>query len=368
MLDRLSHLKNIDKWVEAGLIDADTAERIRVYESSQQGTQGLRWSVLLAMAFGGLLLGAGILLFVAAHWDALSPTMRFGLILTLVAFFHLSAACVAERLPALATTLHGIGTISLGAGIFLCGQIFNLQEHWPSGVMLWALGALIAWGILRDWVQLGLAAILIPFWLGSEWIEFAQNTEMNVKLLMLALLMLAISYFTSVTSTKETPERKVLMWIGGISLLPLAMIVPNFENSNQNILIGALFAVVLPLGLSWWLRGKEAWINMVAAIWVILLGYVHIKYTQHEIDPYLLWGLGSLLLTVSGVIDSRTERVNLGITAFAITVLAFYFSSIMNQLDRSLGLIILGVLFVLGGLLLEKTRRWLVARIRSDKT
>ena len=38
--------------------------------------------------------------------------------------------------------------MALGAGIFLVGQIFNLQEHWPGGVMLWAVGAWVAFWLL----------------------------------------------------------------------------------------------------------------------------------------------------------------------------------------------------------------------------
>jgi hypothetical protein len=40
----------------------------------------------------------------------------------------------------------------------------------------------------------------------------------------------------------------------------------------------------------------------------------------------------------------------------------------MDKLDRALSLITLGLLFVLGGWLLEKTRRRLVARIEKDRT
>jgi hypothetical protein len=53
--------------------------------------------------------------------------------------------------------------------------------------------------------------------------------------------------------------------------------------------------------------------------------------------------------------------VNLGIVGFAIVVGWFYFSDIMDKLDRSLGLIGLGILFLAGGWVLEKTRRNLVA-------
>ena len=63
----------LDRWTSRGLIDPSAAERIRAFESEQEKSQGLRWPVLIAIAFGGLLLGAGVLLFVAAHWDTLAP-------------------------------------------------------------------------------------------------------------------------------------------------------------------------------------------------------------------------------------------------------------------------------------------------------
>jgi hypothetical protein len=46
--------------------------------------------------------------------------------------------------------------------------------------------------------------------------------------------------------------------------------------------------------------------------------------------------------------------------AFAMTVVWFYFSNVMDKLGRSLGLIVLGVLFLAGGWALEVTRRKLV--------
>ena len=57
--------------------------------------------------------------------------------------------------------------------------------------------------------------------------------------------------------------------------------------------------------------------------------------------------------------------VNLGIVGFAIAVGWFYFSDIFDKLDRSLGLIGLGILFLAGGWALEKWRRKLLAGMRK---
>lgn len=367
------------------MIDASTAERIRAYEAAQEKALGLRWPVLLAIGLGGLLVGAGVLLFVAAHWDTLSPSARFGLVLVLVALFHIAAALVGERFSALSSTLHAIGTICLGAGIFLSGQIFNLQEHWPGGVMLWAIGAWVAWAFLRDWPQAVLVALLTPLWLSSEWAEATCGWLGREKIVSEGLLLLAITYLTALLPEKETPVRKALMWIGGVALIPFVVLVlasnsfvvsQRLSLPGSYLVLGWIVALALPLALAWWLRRNASWINVIAALWVVVLGTTSLRskpgeglllYLWHEIGPYGICALGSVGLIAWGLKEARKERINLGVAGFALTVLAFYFSTVMDTLGRATSLIGLGLLFLLGGWLLEKTRRRLVARLEKGK-
>src|SRR5262249_53903475 len=160
--------KQLQRWTDARLIDSATADRILQFEKDS-GKKGLRWPAVLAVGFGTLMLCAGVLLYVAAHWDALSPAQRFGLVLVLVVVFHLAGGLLGSRVQQLGLALHTAGTAALGAGIFLSAQIFNLEEHWPSGILLWAIGAVLGWLILRQWPQALLAALLIPWWLWGEW-------------------------------------------------------------------------------------------------------------------------------------------------------------------------------------------------------
>jgi hypothetical protein len=271
----------LDRWTSGGLIDPGTAERIRAFESEQEKSQGLRWPVLIAIAFGGLLLGAGVLLFVAAHWDALSPSERFALILLLVAVFHVAGALASERFSVLSTTLHAVGTICLGAGIFLAGQIFNLQEHWPGGLMLWSIGAALAWALLRDWPQAALVAALIPAWLSGEWLEATRGWSGSDTPLVHGLLLLSVTYLTGLLPGRETSPRKALAWIGGLTLFPLTLAVVGrgfYGFGSQEALpdnyrtFGWLVAFLLPLALAWWLRRSATWMNLLAALWVVGLG------------------------------------------------------------------------------------------------
>jgi uncharacterized membrane protein len=372
----------LERWINGGLIDPATAERIRAYEAEQGKALRLRWPVLLAISLGGLLLGAGVLLFMAAHWDTLSPSERFALVLALVAVFHVAGASAAERFPALSSTLHAVGTVCLGPGIFLAAQIFNLQEHWPGGVMLWAIGAWVAWALSRDWPQAALAALLTPLWLGSEWMEATRGWIGGEKILFEGLLLLAITYLTALLPEKETSIRKALMWMGGLALIPFAAVVvdsrPFFYAGQYSLpgnydVLGWAVALTLPLALAVWLRRSAAWMNSLAALWVVVLGTTSLhrsragetllRYVWNEIGVYAMCALGSVGLIAWGLREARKERVNLGVAGFALTVLAFYSSTVMDKLGRAASLIGLGLLFLLGGWLLERTRRRLVAQL-----
>jgi hypothetical protein len=83
--------------------------------------------------------------------------------------------------------------------------------------------------------------------------------------------------------------------------------------------------------------------------------------------PLYLWcAVGSAGLIAWGVYEYRSERVNLGMAGFALSVIFFFFSSVMDKLGRSASLVTLGILFLAGGWGWERLRRGLVARTRAQ--
>jgi len=377
--------KNLEQWVAAGVLDAAAAARIRAFEQSRRSTEGLRWPVLLALALGGVLLCAGVLLFVAAHWDDLSPASRFSLVLLLVAVFPIAGAAIAERFSALSVTFYSIGAVCVGAGIFLTAQIFNLEEHWPSGILLWAIGALAGWLLLRQWPQAALLALLVPAWLAGEWEVRAELYAATNRVILEGLLLLAICYLTARSNEQDSVVRRSLMWIGGIALLPLGIlsflegreILWFWRNRPQTPFLEQIvawcIAIGLPLLVAFVLRRRAAWVNVVAAIWVLVIGTFHshsadtsgglVLYVWDSLGLYFWAGMGALGLVAWGLLERRKERINLGVVGFALTVIIFYFSDVMDKLGRSASLIGLGALFLVGGWSLERARRKLIAHV-----
>jgi uncharacterized membrane protein len=364
----------LSRWSDAGLIDAATADRIRAFEQEGAGQRRLRWPILVALAFGALMLGGGVLLFVAAHWDALSPAQRFSIVLLMVGGFHAGGAATADRFPAMSVTLHAIGSVALGAGIALSGQIFHLDEHWPGGVMLWALGAGLAWWLLRDTPQMVLFAVLAPAWLGAEWIAATADTpgEGVQRVLATGVLLQALTYFTAAGAGRPGENRRALVWVGGLALPPAAIAAVFAASSEWHrgaapsamlLATGTAVSIGIPLAVAWWLRRSAAWPNAAAAGWVLVLFWI--AGLAAELPLYGWWAVGAVGLVAWGLRDGRTERINMGAAVFAATVFAFYFSEVMDKLGRSASLIGLGLLFLGGGWALERLRRRLVDQARG---
>lgn len=327
--------------------------------------------VKLALALGGVLIGAGVLLFVSANWDALSPFSRFALVLLLVGGFHLAAVGLDDRFPALTPVLHALGTVSLGAGIFLTGQIFNLDEHWPGGVMMWALGSALALALVRDQAQTGLTAILLPAWLLAEGVEAGGVGRADG----VGVFLLALAYFT-LPIRREASLWRPLRMLGGLALIPAALYLavsvmmppacraPLPPTRWHVTVLAWTLALGLPFAVALVSRRTQSWKLAAAAVWTLLLLVIPITPEQHL--ALYLWAAGACLgLAWWGFADRRPERVNLAVAAFALTVLFFYFDSIMDKIGRSASLLGLGVLFLAGGYALERARRRMIARLKE---
>jgi hypothetical protein len=67
--------RKIKTWVEAGLIDAQAADRIRAWEEANSRPLGL-WALI---GLGGLAIGLGLISVVAANWDDIPGTIRLSI-------------------------------------------------------------------------------------------------------------------------------------------------------------------------------------------------------------------------------------------------------------------------------------------------
>ena len=106
--------------------------------------------------------------------------------------------------------------------------------------------------------------------------------------------------------------------------------------------IGWAGAILIPLAIAYAFRRTAAWMNAVAAVWVI--GLSVFADQRSELMLYAWCAIGSAGMIAWGIYEFRAERINLGMAGFAITIIAFFFSSVMDKLGRSASLIALGTI------------------------
>ncbi len=373
----------IKGWLDAGLIDTALAARLRDHQAAAKPAHTGRLAVA-AFGFGGLLIAAGVFLFVRANWQELSPGSRFGVLLTMVAVLHVAAAVGARFSRALGTSLHAVGTAALGAGILLAGQIFNLQEHWPEALLLWAIGAGVAALLLKDLPQVMWVAALGPAWLAAEWVsrvpwQFTVSGDLVASVVPYGMVLLAVAYLSATARGPEVPWRRGLAWLGAVGLVLTAgrlvragglvdlPVAPEAVAASL-LALGWTVAIVLPLLVAFLLARSRAWPVLVAAGLAAVVLSLDASVTWQRLCIYLVYAAGSAGLVAWGMKDREQVRVNVGVIGFVLTVLSFYYSDLFDMLGRAMGLVGLGVLCIVGGWLAERTRRRLIARIEGEAT
>jgi uncharacterized membrane protein len=376
----------LKRWQTAGALDAEVAARIRAWEQQQQKPSGLRWQGMVALILGAMLLACGVVLFVSAHWDEIGPGWRYLLVVGMVTLFHLAGACTRKGFRGFSTALHAVGTVSTGAAIALVGQIFNIEAHWPAAVLLWALAALTGWILLRDQAQQILTFLLLPAWMLSEFSFYAQGHIGEAVYMGRFLLVWAVLYLTVFLGSKHKVAQGVLFGFSAIAAtVGVAMMLESWRSWDDQTflslttrLCGWILIALLPLTLSVF-RPLKSSIPVAAAIVFSLalpwcyrtwtsampMGLNRSPYTESgpNLLAHALVAAFAVFIIWWGVRMGSRALVNLGIVYFGLAVGWFYFSDIYDQVGRSLGLIGLGVLFLAGGWVLEKTRRRLLEKM-----
>jgi len=388
-------------WSTAGVIDGATAQRIRAWEEEQTGRtarpEAQRWQVRLALIFGAVLLSAGILLFVAAHWDNIGPGFRLLLVMGALVGLHAGGIAARERFDGMATVLHAVGTVALGGAIALSGQIFNIESHWPNAILMWALGASAGWWLLRDAPQKTLTLLLAPAWAICELGDRMQPYDGGTVYLLRLVLLLGAVYLLRYLAE---PVRVVGNWLfaAGAIALPVSVgILSDGWRSGSFYMFGmrnwgfvpmryrTLWLLLVVGVMAWgWFRSREALPVIAGAVAVgIALPWLVRPVSHGVVDlrnpwnhPYVTWepsvftylvlALAAAALAWWGVRHKARGVVNYATVAFGVVVLWFYFSDLMDKLDRSLGLIGLGVLFLAGGYVLERLRRRLLLQMTEE--
>ncbi|WP_127579370.1 DUF2157 domain-containing protein [Paenibacillus koleovorans] len=126
------------RWVEQNIVTREQYTKLLSLYPDKQHAIGV------LPVLGSVLVGLGLLSFIAANWQTISPLWRLLLILAVMAGLYLAGERLLRRgHDKLGIAVMGIGLLAFGGGIVLIGQTFHFVAGNSASFLVWAIAGLL---------------------------------------------------------------------------------------------------------------------------------------------------------------------------------------------------------------------------------
>jgi uncharacterized membrane protein len=387
---------DIQKLRDAGLItDEQQRQIIRHFHLKEEG--GNKFLAIVSI-FGAVLIAAGMILLISAHWNEIPRGVKITVGILLMLGAHGGGWWLREvrgKYRQTGEALHLAGSCLFLANIALLGQIYNLVSRPPTAFLLWWIGiAALPW-LLRSKAQQVLLLLVFGVWFGLEvhernsWI-YCESERQVLLYALLGLVYLGAGYFLRGTNFSEfagvTEKLGLLIFL--IFVYPLAwkefFFWGNAEFSEWSFpALGASALLLLAAGIKnlhslarqwrWtWYAALLGMAVFMVTVWfrcweINASGGPHHFY-QSESWSYLAGTIALFVFCLLQIQVGLQERspfmVNLGVVFIALDILAAYCDLFGSMARTGVMFLISGFFLIVFGVYLEKKRRTLLKQIK----
>lgn len=194
--------KDIERWLDAGLIDAIVAEALR-RDIDAHDRRSLSFGSILAI-MAALLLGAAILVFVASNWEAIPRLGRIaGLFAIILAGYVGGAVLKTNDHAAIAEAAWLVAAAAFGGSIALIGQMYHLSGDETEAILVWCIGTAVAAAALRSGPLTMAAVGLAAAWLFFRGSDFWRASDFPHAFLAIAPVLWLLSYWTKSAAARH---------------------------------------------------------------------------------------------------------------------------------------------------------------------
>lgn len=348
----LSVERLVDRWCREGLIDDETAQRLRA-DLKKRAPYFSLGAVLATL--GGLLLGAAVIMLVAANWQEIPRLMRLGLIATLIWTSYLVGAWRQSSGGRIVpTALYILGAASFGAGIALVGQMYHLSGDSHFAALIWASGVLASAFLLRAPVLAAVGAGIALFYLGTH--AFDQTYGEMDYIWAGPLLVLASAAAALFTGSRAAAHLVALFVIGW------ALVIYSENESGWVLAIMIIVGIALMVADAFAHRKLQDLTRFAhpLASYGLLLTLVALAVLQmdqfvsaifdHSVSADVLFAVLILALSVAALALCGRDNGGLRMiayTAFSIEVLYLAFETVGTMIGTSGFFLTAGIIVLL---------------------
>ena len=398
-------LSEARRWPSLGIISREQLQKIySLYKSPQKAVESKQFNLVSIIAiFGSLMIGAGIILFFALNWSAIPRVVKVLSILAgLTASYHIGYMMKFGKanFPKVGSALIFLGGIIFGAGIFLIGQIYNINSHWPNAFLYWTIGIVWLAYLTQSKSVMYLSLLTASFYAGSEsyyWFGFVDRYYNISYAFFLIFLSLGVLYYMLGNLHEKKDSLRMLRYpfhLIGSFLIMLVAYLFSFKWFGREVNYGysagtgiqkmsvlfssrfwtiylavTLLAVVFTI-FSFKYRDEKDKAEFHEIIYIgLLLIFTPIVVLFSRINFWMIpisFNIILFLLILGSIYMGYAKRektlVNLGMIAFGVAIFSRYIEYLWDVLNGYLFFIIGGVLLIGLAIVLEKNRRKIIEK------
>lgn len=353
---------DLPRWAAAGWVSEDGVKAILAEVQNLEDKQSSSTRLIgILSVLGAVLIGAGVLSFVAANWQEMPRLFRLGLLVASIWACYGAAAITFQRgMEVFAHGLVLLGSVVFGASIMLVAQMYHMNGNPPDTILLWSAGALLAgllfssnptivfslllvclWGAWETQMIEDVFWPFVPVWAMPTLALFWRDCRYGVKLAAVAI---------------------------GTWIVSLGYLLPGYPN---HILVLALGVVIGAAGLVVpKLKDKYDWYRqllLVLGYAIAFAGLFGQQFLTVKISLGALAGLALLALLMSlaaiwwGLKTKDATLHRIAYAAFAVEVIGIYLKTIGSLMGTSLFFFSAG----LGVVALAVAAFWIDRRMRK---
>jgi uncharacterized membrane protein len=326
--------EDLPRWVAEGWVRPEGAQAI-LAEVSNDGPDWQNRIVGILSILGAVLIGAGVISFVAANWQEMPRLVRLGLMVGMLWAAYGAGAFLFER--GLALFAHGavlVGSVVFGASVMLVAQMYHLHGNPPDAVIVWGAGALLAGLLMRSNPSLVLSLLLVCLWGGWE-------TQLRGGVFWLFLPAWGVVVAAMIWRGCEYGVKLAAVALG-VWIVSLGYTLPG---SPRNELVLAIGAAIAGGGLALQYGGQMlrpyGRLAVALGFGVAIAALLGLQFIDWRRELWSVIGLAAVTLTLSlaavawGVRTQDRWLMRAAFVAFAIEVVSLYARTLGTLMNTS---------------------------------
>jgi uncharacterized membrane protein len=373
------------RWVELGIVTpVQYGQILKLYTERNH-------AIGLVPILGSVLLGLGLISFIAANWQGIPEILRLVMILiSLCGFYYMGELFINKKQEKLGIACIGLGLISFGVGIILITQMFHLQAYNVSFWIIWGIVGIALTYLYQSRYLFLLSLLIVSITQWYSVVEFNHFSYFTFAIMIVGIginvwirknqlisWLFSISFIIQSFMLTEVNDWHFL-WVF-IPIMLLYTVGDSLQESNIKAPIQSAALITIYLFDLYFILvvGNQNYIDLydhmlaktfpfLLSVAFILIISIYLKlrknrgitgfdwillpvllYLPLEVDIlyiFVLFLFSSFLLW-RGYVEEWRFKINLGTLLFLVSTMAAYVKLTWDFMDKSL-------FFIIGGALL----------------